>query len=370
MFDRKPLREGWLTLILLFVMLLIVSGVVNAAGWTEDLELLNWVVLLAGIVGVIFAKSRLPGWALHPTATLFGIMWVGFLGFRFVPYAEGWEDKTVLLIERILRWVDVVIQGGRGADSAIFVLQMGILLWFIAYGATWHLFRNRSIWGVLVPTGATVLINTYYAQTDITRYLIAYLLIAFLLVVRIHLLEREDEWQKARVSYDPGLLFDFLREGIVFAVVVLVISWTIPTAVDGMSTNPTLARLSRPWAEMQRTWSRLFTSLNYRSAGTSGWFGTNMSFRGPLNLSDRLIMYVDAPGGRYWRASVFDEYTSAGWRATDTRLLQLDGEPARIPLREAGLGRNVINATFEIVEPAGTVLFTPAQPVQVSIPAK
>lgn len=369
MFDRKPLREGWLTLILSFVMLLIVSGVVNAAGWTDDLDLLNWVVLLAGIVGVIFAKSRLPGWVLHPVATLFGIMWVGVLGFRFVPYGNGWEDKIILLIERILRWIDIVVQGGRGADAAIFVLQMGILLWFIAYGAVWHLFRNRSIWGVLVPTGATVLINTYYAQTDLTRYLIAYLLIAFLLVVRIHLLEREDEWQQARVSYDPGLLFDFLREGIVFAVVVLVISWTLPSAVQEVSMNPTLARISRPWAELQRTWSRLFTSLNYRSAGTSGWFGTNMSFRGPLNLSDRLVMYVDAPAGRYWRASVFDEYTSAGWRATDTRLIQLDGEQARIPLREAGLGRRVINATFEIVEPAGTVLFTPAQPVQISIPA-
>lgn len=369
MFDRKPVREGWLTLVLLFILLLIVSGVVNAAGWTEDLELLNWVVLVAGLVGVVFAKSRLPGWLLHPVSALFGIIWIGVLGFRFVPYAQGWQEKTILLLERILRWVDIVVQGGRGTDAAIFVIQMGILLWFIAYGATWHLFRNRSIWGVLVPTGATVLINTYYAQADLTRYLVAYLLIAFLLVVRIHVLEREDEWQKARVAYDPGLLFDFLREGILFAVVVLVISWTIPSAVDGMTMNPTLARISRPWAELQRTWSRLFTSLNYRGAGTSGWFGTNMSFRGPLNLSDRLVMYVDAPAGRYWRASVFDEYTSAGWRATDTRLVQLQGEPAHIPLTEAGLGRKVINATFEVVEPAGTVLFTPAQPVQVSIPA-
>lgn len=334
------------------------------------MDLLKWIVIAAIVVGVVFAKSRLPGWLLHPVATVLGLSWIGVLAFRFVPYANSWGEKVLLLLERILRWIDIVMQGGRGVDAAMFVLQMAVLLWLIAYGVTWHLFRNRSVWGVLVPTGATILINTYYAQGELTRYLLVFLLLAFIMIVRIHLLEREQEWHRARIAYDPGLIVDFLREGVVFALVVLTIAWTLPAAVDNARFNPTLARLARPWGEMQRTWNRLFSSLNYRgSAGTGGWFGSSMTFRGPLNLNDQLVMYVEAPAGRYWRAAVFDTYTSAGWDASEPRMFQLQGDSPRLPSREVGRGREVLNATFEMVRPAGTLLFTPAQPVQVSLPA-
>src|SRR5690606_18449148 len=125
---------------------------------------------------------------------------------------------------------------------------------------------------------------------------------------------------------------DFLRDGTIFAVVIIVLAWLAPAVVEHRQFNPVLARFSGPLGEAQRTWSRLFASLNYRpAAASSSWFGGSMTFQGPLRLSDELVMEVRANGARYWRAEVLDTYSSAGWTATDTRTISLDGPTPTIP---------------------------------------
>jgi len=60
MSSRWRFREGWLILVLLTAVFLTVVWSLQAAGWAEDLDLLNWVVLGAILVGVLLAKSPLP----------------------------------------------------------------------------------------------------------------------------------------------------------------------------------------------------------------------------------------------------------------------------------------------------------------------
>ncbi len=374
--SRRHFREGWLILVLLTAVFLTVVWSLQAAGWAKDLDLLNWVVLGGVLVGVLLAKSPLPGGVAHPLATLLGLGWITRLAFRFTPETLPWDQRAIMVWERVVRWLDAVVAGQAGGDQAIFVLQMALLMWLIVYTGTWYLFRAYSPWSALIPAGTTILINTYYAQASVTGFFLLFILFSYLLVARTNLLEREEEWRRASVIYPPDIVIDFLRDGTIFAVVVLALAWAVPSIVDGAWSNPTLAKLGRPWGEVQRTWTRLFGTLNYRGSGGTavggGWFGQSMTFRGPLNLSDEVIMYVYAPEGkgRYWRAAVFDTYTGAGWTTTNARVVTVDQEPARIPLIEDAGGREAVEMTFEMIRPAGALLFTPAQPVQVSMPVK
>ncbi len=370
--QRWHFREGWLALVLLTGLYMAVVWSLQAAAWTDDLDLLTWVVMGAVPVGLVLAKSRLPGSVAHPLASLVGLAWIARLGFRFTPETAGWQERLLILGDRVVAWAQTVASGGAGADTAMFVLQMGVLLWFIAYTGTWYLFRAYNPWSALIPAGTTILINTYYTSANVTGFLVLFLIFGYLLVVRTHLFEREDEWRRTGVVYTPDIAIDFLRDGAVFALAVILLAWATPSLAEQARSNPVLARLGRPWAEVQRTWARLFGTLNYQggrgSGPGSGWFGRSMTLRGPLNLSEEVVMYVYTSKGRYWRTVVFDTYTGAGWTTTNTRTVTVDERPAPLPLTEDVAGRERITVTVEMVRPIGSLLFAPAEPIQVSMP--
>lgn len=370
---RYQPREGWLSIGLLFAMLLVAARALQAARWSADLDLLTPTVLFAFAVSLLLAKSRLPGILALPIALLAGVGVITRLAFRFVSVETlTTTEKALLIWERVQRWAETVLASGRpGTDTAIFVMTLMAILWLVTFVACWSFFRRRSPWGVLLPLGTVVLINTYYGPEDLTPYLVVFLLLGYLFFVRHHLLEREQEWRRRRIQYSPDVLFDFLRDGAVFAVVVLTLAWFGPSAVESETLNPVLARLTRPWLAAQETWNRMFATLNYRgNARTSGWFGQEMAFRGPLNRSDELIMYVQAERGRYWRATVYDTYTGLGWEASTPRTIDLPGERPRIPLTADAQGRIATDIAVELIRPSGRLLFLPQQPVQLSLPAR
>lgn len=371
--ERRKIQAGWLTFFLLVVMLLSVVWSLQAAAWAPGLDLLNWVVLLGAVFGLLVSRSRLPGFLAHLLASFVGVIWITWLALRFFPQFETWQEQLDQLRERVFLWTEAALSGGVSADNLIFILEMSLLLWFISYSGVWYLFRNNSIWSVLVPSGATILVNTYYAQQGLTFQLIVYLVCAFLLIIRSYLRDQEEEWLANGVAYNPDLALDFLRDGTIFAVVIIVLAWLAPAVVEHRQFNPVLARFSGPLGEAQRTWSRLFASLNYRpAAASSSWFGGSMTFQGPLRLSDELVMEVRANGARYWRAEVLDTYSSAGWTATDTRTISLDGPTPTIPgfSQSTNELRSQVVQNYTIFLPAGNLLFASAQPIQVSIPAR
>jgi len=107
------------------------------------------------------------------------------LAFRFVPTeALSTPEKVLLIWERVRRWAETVMGSGRpGTDTAIFVMALMAILWLVTFVACWSFFRQRSPWGVLLPSGAVVLINAYYGPDGLTLYLVVFLLLAYLFFV-------------------------------------------------------------------------------------------------------------------------------------------------------------------------------------------
>lgn len=365
------LKEGWLSFFLLLLMQVSVAWSMQGANWAPGLHLLNGVILVALPLGLLLAKTRLPGIVAHLLALLIGAGWITWLAFGLVPEIEGRAEQFVALAIRVIIWVRLALDGGMSADNLIFILEMLIIFWVMNYASAWSLFRSHNIWGVIIPAGTVILINTYYAQQGLSLLLIAFLITAFLLIVRTYLFEQEREWRANGVSFSPDLSFDFLRDGTIFAVAIIILAWVAPTAVESGKFNPWLARMGAPLGAAQQNWNRLFAALNYRSTPGGSWFGRSMTFRGPLQLSDEMVMEVKANGGRYWRAVVFDRYSSAGWAATDSKVVKLDGNTPAIPgvSQSTDQLRSAVDQVYTIFSPGGTMLFAASQPLRVSLPA-
>ncbi|MDQ4076886.1 MAG: DUF3488 and transglutaminase-like domain-containing protein [Chloroflexota bacterium] len=367
MLERYQMREGWFSFVLLFLLLFTVTLSLQAAEWTSGLEILNGVFFGAFLVGVLFSKSRLSGLLWHPLSLVLGTLWIGYLALGLTTSPGPWEKQLAELIIRVILWSREVREGGVSTDTLPFVLTMSGLLWLIVYGATWDFFRARHIWGVLLPSGITILVNTYYSKEDLTVLLLFFLIVAFLLVIRTTLYEKELQWRSSKIAYSPDIQFDFMREGAFFALVVVALAWLLPATIDHAQINPALTKLGQPWGRAQQEWSRLFSALNYQGTGSGTWFGTSMNFHGPLVRSNDLVMHVQAPQGRYWRAVVRDRYTSAGWTISDDRMV--DGPKANTSLVDGDIlgGREQITQQYTIFKPAGTQLLAASQPVEVSL---
>ncbi|NIN97917.1 MAG: hypothetical protein GTO49_23655, partial [Anaerolineae bacterium] len=90
---------------------------------------------------------------------------------------------------------------------------------------------------------------------------------------------------------------------------------------------------------------------------------------GPVSLSNTPIMDVRAERGYYWRAVVYDKYTSSGWVNTDDETLSLDANSPSPPLPQFELRREVTQ-TIRPLQPGTNLLFGASQPIRVSLPAR
>jgi transglutaminase-like putative cysteine protease len=363
------IREGWSTLGLLTLMLLSVAWSISSAEWAEGLAILQWVVLAGLAIGFILAKSRLPGFVAHFLSLISGTAWITFLISTLLPFTFSWTQKLLHLANRLTTWLLTALGEESSSDSLIFVLTLAALFWLLSYLCAWFTFRSHRIWGVIIPSSITMLANLYYGPPHLVTYLIGYLLCALLLIVRSNVFAQEEEWQGARVGYQPDIGFDFLRYGAILSVIIVLLAWLVPTAAASPQLSLILDHFEGPWQEMQDHWRRLFASLNYQGQASVNSFGKTMTLSGPVSLSNTPIMDVRSERGYYWRAVVYDKYTSSGWVNTDDETLSLDAHSPSLPLPQFEL-RHEVTQTIRPLQSGTNLLFAASQPVRIGLPTK
>jgi transglutaminase-like putative cysteine protease len=376
----KP-AEGWTPLLLLTLMLLTVVWSIDAAQWAEGLAILQVIVLVGILIGLVLSELAVPGLVAHPISLLIGAGTTVFLlGRRLSPAAIThtlvldeaaltWQVRLTELVYRVERFIHILRTEGVGQDNFVFVLQMAVLMWLIAYLSTWFLFRMGSVWGAIVPSGVAILLNLYYAPPELYTWMAVYLLAALLLIVQSNVFLHESEWRRAGVTYASDIGYDFLWQGAVFAVVVILLAWLAPTTSAAPRLYSIVDRLDQPVYEFQREFQRLYSSLNYRPQPGPAYFGDTMTLTGAVHLGDTPIFDAATDRGRYWRGVVYDQYTGRGWVNTATSVTALDVADQRLEALDFEL-REPVTQTIRVLQPGVTQLHMLSQPLEVDIPAR
>jgi hypothetical protein len=358
---------GWLSLFLLAMMLLAVAWSVNAAGWTDGLGLLQWMVLGGALLGFALSHTRWNGFIPHLHAVICSLAWITFWVSGLLSPEFGPRQRVFQFFAGVALWVRRAVAGATGTGSLIFVLLMAIVTWWLAYLATWAVFRQQRVWRAIVPVGLLMLLNIYYAPSRLTTYFLLFTFCALMLAVRNNLAQREADWRAARVRYAMDIGLDFLRDGLIFAALVLALAFLLPSAASEGRLEPLVRPLERPWERIKAEWNRLFNALDYPSQPSYAAFGKSLPFSGPVNLGDSVIMDVRASAGRYWRAVVYHTYTGRGWLNSDEETLPLgSGDRPRLPRYELS---QVVTQTVTTHYPASGVLFAAGQPLHAALPA-
>ncbi|MDX1522270.1 MAG: transglutaminaseTgpA domain-containing protein, partial [Anaerolineae bacterium] len=292
-----------------------VTFAVGASGWTRGLNIITFIGLGSILIGIMLARSILPGVIAHIFSVIIGIGWSFWVTARLLPVHYTWPERWENLAIRMNTWYERAVEGGTLYDNLIFIFQMGFIVWCVGYLTVWFVFRSGKVWQSIVPGGILLIMNLYYAPNDITFWVLIYLLLSFLVVIRFNTLTQEAKWRAEGVFFRPDVSFDFLRDGFIFSALIIGIAWLAPPVVDAKALG-LLDEFQGTWHDVQSNWNRLYADLNYRDqSGAVGTFGQSFALGGPRYLTDEPVMDVRIEGtGRYWRATVYDEYNGIGWR--------------------------------------------------------
>ncbi len=370
-------RMGWATIFLLAALLITVGWSIEAAKWTDGLWTLPPIMMGGMVVGILLGLARRIGaWLSHLLAIVLGVVWTGFVVAwvpSLIPWDYTWGETVREMADRLLKWVEVVRGGGISQDNLIFVLHMGLLLWLVSYLSAWCLYRLSNVWVGILLSGFALLTNLYYASPDLYPYMVLFMLVALLLVVRFQIYLQEREWHATRVGFSPDISWDFLRDGGIFALVVVAIAWLTPTVSAAPEIyNELTTRFEEPLNNWQTNFNRMFSSLNYRPRPGPAYFSNTLALTGAVNLGDQPIFDAKVEGGvtpRYWRSVVYDQYTGRGWVNSNTSITTVEPGDRRLAT-VIWNSRTVITQTITMIQPGGSVVHAVAQPMSLGLGAR
>ena len=357
---------AWLSLFLLAVVHLSLATSLEAAKWAEGLEVGARAVVLGVLVGALLSRTHWPRWFVRIYVLVTGIALTLYLTSTLVNTPFSGAQRPIEVLHRFVVWGEAVIQGTPSTDNLIFVADVTFLLWWLSLSTTEQLLRYQKVWTALLPTGIILTINAYYASQDLTLYVLIYLAASLLLLVTTHLNEQIYHWSEAHVRYSPDISWDFLRNGVMFSLMILLLAWMLPAVNPSSAVENWTKPIREPWRQVQQEWGRMFNALRYKPGAAIPTFGRTFNLRGAPNLSDTPYFLIRAQKGRYWRSAVYDTYRENRWDDTMSSSILLDAyQEIKLPAVENTVW---LTQTVTPLLPGTLSLVAAPNPVRFSIP--
>lgn len=341
--------------------------------WTAYLERVQFVALLAGILGLALGQSRFSPrkvfWLAIPY-TLYIIPWQ--IGVTLGVDIE-WSERLQSLGGRFVVAWGQFIHSQPVTDPILFLVLMSLLFWVIGVVGGYQLTRygNAGV-GILTAGIALFLVNNYHVGfKNWALYFGFYLLFSLLLLGRVNYLQQRVSWQREGVTVAPDTAIDINRILIGFVLAVVIVVWNIPGIAHAFSpASRFYQRISKPWVSMRDRLGDAFSSLK-SSVGYSGEaYGDRLSLGNEARSGEDIIFIAQAdelpPEGThfYWHGRSYDHYENGVWSNTFTqRLIFTPTELFDLP---DWSGRKEINFIFTPQVTRLDLFYTAPQPVRIS----
>lgn len=372
----KMLSSGDLYALLVAVGLLLAPALaLNTAGWLTDLRTVLPILLLSLGFGYLLARSQYNEFLCLLISGIYGTCFTLLIAAFNQP--GGFGDAIIQVFVRLSQWLYDALTGGINQDDLVFTLLISGLFWFLGFNLVWHIFRIDRVWRAVLPPALILIVNNVYyiGDRNVDGYLIGYLFLTLLLLVRSTLDAREWDWYVNQVRVPRRLRRQFYRLGALFAVVVLLGAWLIPQ-------RDIQERLDRFQQFMQsdtlvqfaELWNRLFASAEVQGPTTSDYYGgDSLQLGGAIRLGDQVVLLASAPPGRhyYWKSRSFDYYDRGHWTsAADTRLTDPEA-PLSVEHEDYVQGARVpVQQTFTLALSASQLIYTAPEPLTVDLPTR
>jgi hypothetical protein len=365
--------EDWLTLVILGIGFMAVVHSIDSAEWVDGLPSLYPIGFAGLLMGYGLSKLRLPEWLIHPAALLAGATLVFLLLISTIP-GGSLAFRTDQLVDRMHAWWSAVTLGGISSDPLPFITFLVTLTWAGAYISSWAIFRWRNPWVALVPGGTGLLWNISFIPGQFSNSFIVFLFAAVLLVMRVHIAEKERDWERRGIRYPEFLSLSALHWTFWLTVVLIVLVRAMPLAERSDTAYERWRAFTAPITDRFTPLARVFVSVDAKRPVDVHNLQDALAFQGKIKLSNREALDVTVELtpelAAYLRAQSFDEYTASGWK------INVEGDvPVRAGQAAAGPGddadaREEVTVNVTVKGNNDDFLYSLGQPVEVDRSAR
>lgn len=360
-------EDGWFTLILLALSVYVTVFSIESVTppWAPGMGILTATTSLGLLLGYLSVQQgRLPGVLVHTVAVCLGIV------FSFLQTADAvlGGDRLLLLRHTGFWFQRAVMNGGQSSDNTVFLLFLGILTFLLAYISVWLVLRTRRPWLTVLANGVVLLINLNWATPDKLIFLLVFLLVSLLLLVRFTLAENIRRWKARGLRFSPDLSWDFMQAGAIFAVVVLLVAYLLPVGQANAQLQEWAASPKNPLTAIQAKFTQIFAGVVGNGAGAGGgvnFFDQSYRLRGTVALPNTKILHYSLPhladdGSQYLVTETYDSYDGiASWTSTSGQVVVASANQV-LPPTSTDTKMDTYEITFDNVPIGGqSYLFAP-----------
>jgi transglutaminase-like putative cysteine protease len=309
--------EEWLTLVIVATVFLSCIVSIQGANWVDDMPSLYPIGFAGLIAGYALAKVKLNQLLLHAAALMLG---AGLVYLQLLAILSGGSAgaRTDQLVERMRVWWSAVTQSGISNDSLPVIVLMLTLTWLGAYASSWAIFRWRNAWLGLIPSGLALMWNISFIPGQFSYAFVVYCFGAVLLVMRLHLAQKQKEWDSERIAYPEFMSLSVLHATFWVAVGLLTLVWIMPLAHRSESAQERWNDFTSPVTRHLAPYARVFVSVNAKKPIAVHNIKDALPFQGEITLNGNnaaeINVQLTPEMARFLREQSFDEYTSSGWK--------------------------------------------------------
>ena len=338
--------QGWMTVVILLLTVVVVADSINAAGWV-DADGLTAILLWSAILALVLAKVRVSWILLIPAGMIVGLFAILWQAARGVDGATVF-DRMRETYTRLDVWWDAASGGGISTDLLPFFIMLLTIAWIVGFLSSWFIFRNNNGWVAVVLLGTATLTNlSFLPETFAFRFFI-FVFLAMVLVVRMSIVQQHERWRRLSIRFAPVSGWLTLHATVWFSIIVLFAALLLPMKIY---TNEQVADLwsvgRAPIATAEDFFARLFAALPTKKDQPGRFFGKWLPFIGKISFGGEPVAWAVTEYPSYWLSQTYNYYTSKGWIATETEHLDI-GPDVLPPPRSDNLKRVPNNQLMQL----------------------
>ncbi len=338
---------------------------------TDWAPYLYWTETMAGvgaILGLALGASRLK----ERTAAVVALAYTTMV----VPWQLSTYSKNELLLDRLGGVGRILgssfqqfVQRQPVKDPLFFLLWVCVGFWVIALTSGYALAHRRRVLPGIVVAGAAIVITQAYGnyQPRGSWWLAIFVMLAALLVSRVHFLERQIGWARTRVFVGEDSGGNILAGLLGTAALAVLVAWWLP-ALPG-----SVARAAEVWNDyvepIRARLSNAVTSLSgpYGKPGDN-FYGGVLPLGQTAATGNEVVLRVEVlelPGVNlryYWRGRAYSDYANGSWSSSAPARLLFHSEDQDIAVPYAS-GR--VDGLFRVTSefPVQSLIYGPAPAV-------
>ncbi|MFI5262001.1 MAG: transglutaminaseTgpA domain-containing protein, partial [Candidatus Limnocylindrales bacterium] len=325
---RGP-AEGWLALLSFAIMVAVVAMAIDDAHWAgfvasgpSQTGFLLPIMALAALWGFVSAKLGWPALVADVAGAVLGtvLLLVAVAGV-VSPVGDLGTRLTALADSVYFFYHDLVVDGVRSAQTSVFLLVLGAVLWTAAQLAAFSLFRRHRGMSAVGLLGVALFVELAVSAQDQYRYLVVFAVAALVLLMRLNLLDQRAGWLRRGIGDHGAVTNLYTRSGVTFIAVALVGSLALTA---GASSAPLAGVLDQPALRDQLV--NLGEQLNTvvggvvgNARGPNGLFASSSTITGLWVSSPSIVFDASTTTGvgYYWRGATYDTFDGTTWKQSD-----------------------------------------------------